>query len=386
MSRKSFYKQTAKVEAASTTTMYEVEKPSHFSQTETVVRSKKKVIGKSQWLLWFVITGLIFLVLLVIGFAGVSWWFASSFEKTASAELAPMVTEAWSRRGENLFTDRPYKTFLLLGLDQSSDGRDDSILSDTIIFAKVMNNGTVKMTSIPRDLWLDSLKTKINALYYYGQQSNPGDGITLVSSVMTEITGYPVDYFFIITMDTVKALVDAVGGVDVPVVRSFVDREYPREIDVTSKDMSVLYETVQFDTGLQHMDGTRALQFIRSRHSQDAFEGTDEGREQRQQLLLTTLKQKLMQSETISNPFTLGSLHAVWKTSVKTNMDETEVLLLGKSLYGQQLVVEPRIIPIQDASQSGLLYHPLVGPARQWVYLPVDETWNGLRQWFEEQW
>jgi hypothetical protein len=30
------------------------------------------------------------------------------------------------------------------------------------------------------------------------------------------------------------------------------------------------------------------------------------------------------------------------------------------------------MLPIQDASNSGLIYHPAKGPANQWVYLPVD--------------
>ena len=268
MPKKSFYKQSAKVNATSTTTLYEIEKPAHFTQAsdgDGDGLSKRK----SRWWAWFLVTGLIIFGLFLISLFMTSWWYIRTFEKSAGVNLTSLVSSVWQKRNDPIFVDRDYKTFLLLGVDQSKNQRDTSLLTDTLILVTVNKNGTVRMVSLPRDLWVDSLKTKVNALYYYGQQTNPDDGITLLSSVISEITGFPIDYYVLVNMDSVKSVIDAIGGVPVNVERTFEDKLYPREVDLSSKDPSVLYETVRFEKGLQTMDGTTALQFIRSRHSED---------------------------------------------------------------------------------------------------------------------
>ena len=383
MSRKSFFKQSSKVEADSTTTTYEVEKPTHFSKSGEQIVQKSPV--KNRWLGWFVVSGILFLLISLGCVLSLSWWYWHRFEAAAETKLLPLVQDIWKNRSQNIFSSRDYKTFLLLGVDQSNILRENSTLTDTMILIIVKNNGKIQMVSLPRDLWIDSLKTKVNALYYYGQQTNPGDGVTLVSSVITEMTGVPVDYYMIINMDMMKAVVDAVGGVDIPVARSFVDIEYPREIDLSSTDPAVLYETIQFDSGIQHMDGTTALKFIRSRHSKDKFEGTDQGREERQQLLMSTLKKELFQPQFMSDPQIIGALYKVWKQSMKTNMSDLDVFLMAKSLNSQTISLQSNLIPIQDGTTSGLIFHPQKGPANQWVYSPVDATWGQLHAWFKDQ-
>ncbi len=52
--------------------------------------------------------------------------------------------------------------------------------------------------------------------------------------------------------------------------------------------------TVHFNAGPQHMNGTQALEFSRSRHSNDNGEGSDFARSRRQQLVVAALKQKVV--------------------------------------------------------------------------------------------
>src|SRR5581483_1709773 len=51
------------------------------------------------------------------------------------------------------------------------------------------------------------------------------------------------------------------------------------------------YENLHFDAGMQHMNGERALSYVRSRHSLQ--DGTDFGRAKRQRNLLVAVKQKI---------------------------------------------------------------------------------------------
>jgi LCP family protein required for cell wall assembly len=382
MSRKSFYKQSSKVESSAITTTYEVEKPTHF--TKSGEGGTKSVIKKSKWAWWAVVSGVLFISISLCCVASIGWWYWHQFETSSGTRLLPLVQNLWKNQSLDLFVEQKYKTFLLLGVDQSSKLRDNSMLTDTMMLAIVRHDGMITMVSLPRDLWIDSLKTKVNALYYYGQQTNPGDGVTLVSSVISEITGVPIDYYFVINMDTMKALVDAVGGVDVEVKRSFVDYEYPREVDLSSSDPAVLYETISFDSGIQHMDGNVALKFIRSRHSKDIFEGTDEGREERQQLLLTTLKKELTQPKIMSNPANMGALYKVFKQSIITNMSDLDLFLIAKEFKNHAISFRTALLPIQDGSQSGLLYHPSKGPSNQWVYMPIDSSWSEVQFWFSK--
>ena len=97
-------------------------------------------------------------------------------------------------------------TFLILGLDQSHNQRETSLLTDSMIVAHYEPTlNQITLTSLPRDLWIESLQTRINALYYYGQQANPEEGMALVRSVVNEITGYSVDHYVLITMDSLAS-------------------------------------------------------------------------------------------------------------------------------------------------------------------------------------
>lgn len=384
MTRKSFYKQSTKVNATSTTTLYEIEKPTRFTQgTEDSAHSFKPI--RSKWGAWALVTGSVLIFLIVLGCSLTCWWYMHTFEQAAGIELRPLVARVWDQRETPVFSERDYKTFLLLGLDQSKNQRDASLLTDTLILMTVRQSGAINMVSLPRDLWVDSLKTKINALYYYGHQTNPDDGITLVSSVISEITGFPVDYYVIINMDAVKLAIDAIGGVIVPVERSFEDTEYPREINLSSNDPAVLYETIRFEAGINRMDGATALKFIRSRHSTDSVEGTDEGRERRQQILLSSLRSQLVGPTVIANPKAMGALYKVWDTAIQTNLSEEAMFQIASQINRNKVSINSAIIPVQEASSAGLIYHPVVGPAKQWVFLPVDSSWNQLRLWLREQ-
>jgi polyisoprenyl-teichoic acid--peptidoglycan teichoic acid transferase len=271
MAKKSLFRQSATVSADSTTTVLEVNKPNKFLKSEEVIVKKQK---PAEWGKWFAVAGLTTVLITISSISLSAWWYVDQFQQASGTNFQELINRYIKEREITPINKNGGATFLLLGLDQSENKRETSLLTDTIMLAQFNKSSqSLSIYSLPRDLWIDSLKTKINALYYYGQQSGDLGGVTLISSVVNEITGLPVDYYAIINMDSLKQIVDAVGGVEVEIDRSFEDTFYPREIDISSRDPSVLYETVVFTKGIELMDGERALKYIRSRHSEDIIEG-----------------------------------------------------------------------------------------------------------------
>src|SRR3989344_7059426 len=77
---------------------------------------------------------------------------------------------------------------VILGISGSDHEGGD--LTDTIIFMSVdFADKDVLMVSVPRDLWLPTLKTKVNAAYHYGQQKRQGGGLILAKSSISEVIG-----------------------------------------------------------------------------------------------------------------------------------------------------------------------------------------------------
>jgi len=204
-------------------------------------------------------------------------WYLTSFTREVGLSKREVISQV--AEGIKNPYRKSYLTFLVLGLDQRPG--ENSLLTDTILLVVInTQTGNYLLFSIPRDLWLDDLKTKINALYYYGQKKDPDDGTQLVKKRLEEILDWPVNYTVLLGMNQIKELVDLVGGIEIEVERGFVDQEFPKD------DGSGEVMTVEFKPGRQIFDGGRALQFMRSRKSKDPIEGTDEARQRRQKKVI----------------------------------------------------------------------------------------------------
>jgi LCP family protein required for cell wall assembly len=187
--------------------------------------------------------------------------------------------------------------FVLLGIPgKTHEGVD---LTDTIIFVSIgFKKSDILMVSLPRDIWLDSLKDKINTAYHYGEEKKEGGGFILAKSSVSEVVGLPVHYALLIDFEGFENIINLVGGIDVNVENPFTDNKFPipgRENDLCNgdKEFRCRYETVSFRKGLQHMNGETTLKFVRSRNA-EGDEGTDFAREKRQQQVILALQKKLL--------------------------------------------------------------------------------------------
>lgn len=285
---------------------------------------------------------------------------------------------------ENLDSTGGLTNFLILGI--RGEGSDSPDLSDTIIVASY-NHETKNTTlvGVPRDLWVPSLKAKINTAYYYGEQASPGAGIKFAQAAILEDLGLPIHYTAVVNFTIFKQAIDLVGGIDIDVDPGFTDTEFPIPGREDAMPISSRYETVTFNRGVNHLDGTTALKFVRSRHSV-GDEGTDYARSRRQQQVISALRQKIINPGFLLDQNKVNALLSIIGKNLESN--------IGSNLYPvlAKLAVDTKDRPVNslalgitpDADGVTILYHPPENKYNgEWVLIPKDNNWPALKQYLK---
>lgn len=193
-----------------------------------------------------------------------------------------------------------FTNVLLVGLDTREN--TGLLNTDTIIMASYnYETNNITLLSIPRDFHVEieegvSWYVRINSIYNAAEQEEEGAGIIALQDTVERVTGQEIQYYAMVDFKAFVEIIDTLGGVDVNVENSFTDYLYP---------LGDGYQTVSFEAGPQTMDGETALIYSRSRHSLQNNEGSDFARAKRQQKVIIALKDKLLSSESLTNPKTL---------------------------------------------------------------------------------
>ena len=276
---------------------------------------------------------------------------------------------------------------LVLGLGGPKN--EPSGLTDTIIFASIdAKTNQVLLLSIPRDVWIPQMRAKINSAYYYGNRAD-GVGMEWARDFTSEIVGQPVHYVVVVSFSGFIEMIDLLGGVDVIVDRGFKDERYPipgREVADCEGDSEVLcrYESISFEEGRQHLDGSRALKFARSRNA-EGDEGTDFARSMRQQKIILAVKEKMLSPWFFLEPTRVSRSVEIMGRSVETDIPESSFasfVHLALSAQGGNIRSEV----LNDGVESlGLLINPPLSAKHdnQWVLVPTDGDWEPTREWVE---
>src|ERR1700716_52148 len=151
--------------------------------------------------------------------------------------------------------------FPVLLLASDDDGKNQSPLTQSMILVRVEPaTKHVTMLSIPRDLWVP-LSTggsaKIDAAYAYG-------GPTAAIATVERNFQVHIDEYAWVGLKGLIKLIDRLGGVDLLISNPVLDDVYPNDID---GGFLYDYKRVAVLPGAQHLDGSRALQYVRSRHN-----------------------------------------------------------------------------------------------------------------------
>ncbi len=290
-------------------------------------------------------------------------------------EMRALAGEAWKAP---VMANNDYKNILILGIDSHESRGEVPPLTDTMMLAAMhLPSGQINTLSLPRDLWSDAYATKINALYYYGQERYPNEPERFPAETMAEMLDVPIHHTVVISMSSLAELIDLIGGVEVEIPQGFTDEQFPRpDVDVTVEhDPTKLYKTVTFVEGPATMNGERALEYIRSRHSVDE-QGHDLARSERQQLIISSLIQKIMSAQVISDPALLGKLYKHYLNQYDQYLPVVELAALVKQLVPvrQQISLNPHSLTIYPDDENGAIWHPPVRAYQnQWVYAIRDQ-------------
>ena len=182
---------------------------------------------------------------------------------------------------------------LLIGTDKRPN--EGTWNTDTLIVASIdPTSRQVAMFSLPRDtvgvplppiparsVFGATYNLKINSLFLQARSRPdlfPGGGYEALKDTLGYLYGIPINYFVEVDFTGFKTVVDALGGVTVNVQVPVVDDYYPG-------DNGTLRVYIQ--TGVQHMTGSQALIYARSRHGSSDFD-----RAARQQRVLLSLRQQ----------------------------------------------------------------------------------------------
>lgn len=261
-------------------------------------RRKKKTWKK-------VLLVILFILIIVIG------WFTYRTYKNGGGLSGMLATVV----GHDENTKKNLKEIRVLILGVSTDL--DSELTDTIMVASYNpNTQKANLLSIPRDTYTGKNKSratasqKINSLYNINK--NPEKTLEAVN----ELTGLDIKYYVLVKTEALIEVVNAIGGVefDVPIDMKYDDPTQDLHIDLKA--------------GLQKLDGNKAEQLLRWRHSNtkngvmttypSEYGNDDFGRMRTQRdFIVATMKQTLKPG----NIFKIGQLLEIANKNVETNIE-----------------------------------------------------------------
>jgi LCP family protein required for cell wall assembly len=198
---------------------------------------------------------------------------------------------------------------LLLGADARGLEKDQVARTDTMLLASI-DPVTKKahLFSILRDTYVDIEghgKNRINAAITLG-------GPKLTMSTIGDLLGLDIQYYVYTDFEGFKALVDAIGGVDYEVEK---DMKWTDNADGNRYD-------IDLKKGYQHLDGDKALQYVRFRH--DAM--SDFTRTERQRNFLKAVAQKMQSSW---NLLRMKQILESVTPYIETNLTPQDMLKLG---------------------------------------------------------
>lgn len=268
------------------------------------------------------------LLLVAAGFASgvqAAKWVYQTYEPVAqmTSQVVPRAPEETPVPAPPTITGKDRVNILLLGSDTDAKFAPGSYLTQIMIIVTIDPiHKSATMVSIPRDFWV-----QIPGYGYYkvGTAYELG-GVQLARATVEKLFGITIHYYAWVGLEGFVKVVDALGGVSVDVLHPVTDDTYPD--DVNSPD-PYAYMRLYIPAGPQHLDGTRALQYVRSRHG-DLI--GDFGRSQRQQQVLTELRRKAENSGLLSQ---VPALIVALKDDVRTDLSPTEIIAFG--YFAQQI-------------------------------------------------
>lgn len=338
----------------------------------TLSRIKRRIL-RHTWLL----RGLIFLGIFLVFYSGFLL-LGNLVQKSGAGTYLSLARDFIFTPEEKIDTFRDRTNIIILG--KGGEGHEAPDLTDTMMVAS-LSQKDLALISLPRDIWIPELRTKLNSVYYWGNKKQQGGGIVLAKASSEEIVGVPIHYALVVDFNGFKKIIDVLGGIEVDVERGFTDERYPipgRENDECGGDVEFRcrYETITFEKGVQHMDGETALKFVRSRNAK-GDEGTDFARAARQQKVIAAVKEKMLSREILFSPRKLLELKKAIEESIETDVPPSSGAILTRRFLSARDAISSHVLP------EVLLEQPAYSPKYDnlYVFIPRAGNWNDVHEW-----
>ncbi|UDI77666.1 LCP family protein [Staphylococcus taiwanensis] len=241
----------------------------------------------------------------------------------------------------NLKNGDPF-TIALFGVDSDTQrkSQNDGERSDTIMILSVNpKKQTTEIVSVPRDTQAQIVgrgtTEKINHAYAYG-------GPTMAVKSLEKLMNVPIDHYATVDMDGLHDMIDALGGVN-----------------VVSNDTFTVKGTNFVKGQSTHVDGDTAMAFIRSRKEEGA--GGDFGRQERQQLVLQAMANKMTSASALTHfPALIGQI----QKNVTTDLTLSDMNAIRSNYKDANKTVNRHQLEGQGGIQSDGL----------WYFIPSDSS------------
>lgn len=293
------------------------------------------------------------------------------------------------------------EAFSILVLGYGGAGHDGPYLTDSIL--QIVYNPakkTATMINIPRDLYVfvpygENKKGywgKANTAFSYvmnlgnasplatrynfapGNLNSKIDAAAILAKDTVEgVTGIPIDYWMAVNFEGFRRLIDSIGGITVNVEKAFDDYQYS-----TNPGLNDGRNYLHFDAGVQKMNGLRAINYARSRYSNQ--DSGDLGRSKRQMKVIQAVQQQMLNPDILLKiPGILDALQGNLRTSV--SLDETLALMeFSRSAAGQEaardLAFQSHVLGFdllnEGSNFAGFVFIPKAGPGnysaiQEWI-------------------
>lgn len=238
----------------------------------------------------------VILVVIVTGVVAANWF--------GSQEVAENIeVQSGIQKSDN------YLHIMVMGVDRRNDdaGRSDTLMAVTVN----KDAGTAQILSLPRDTRVQiegNGYDKVNHAYAYG-------GHKLTGQTVEKLLGVPMDYYVLVDIQAFERIIDALDGVDINVEK----RMYYE--DPWDDDGGLV---IDLYPGMQHMDGKKAIQYVRFRDGEG-----DIGRIARQQHFMQAVMEKMLSPSVVPK---LPKLMEEIQSAVETDMPLTEMVSLAQLL------------------------------------------------------
>lgn len=195
------------------------------------------------------------------------------FEDKTAIQGEPIITEQIQTPVQN---KEKVVTFLVLGIGDDENERENTELTDTIMVATVdLEKKQVNVLQIPRDTYVGRETTtgKINAIYKQKPDIWDYAGLKGLTQMIYEMFQLNIDHYVTITMDAFQEVIDLIGGVEMDV---------PTEMELNGTYVKA---------GRQTLSGEQAIAVVRTRN---VYANADLGRLDTQKIFLSALVQKCL--------------------------------------------------------------------------------------------